>query len=142
MPTTAPGRKYASPSSVRESRAIQAAARVMGLRPGTVGQLVRTRGIHIQTAQLIDAALLMQDDALFLRLTHPLLAAMERRVVPSFNALLVNEVQQADLAEDQAEAHFLARPSPDTRRAWLARLRQQHVLAGDLIRSLEAEDAK
>ncbi len=90
---------------------------------------------------LIEAALLVQDDVLFQRLTVPLLAAIASRPIRSFSPQLVNEVQQADLAEDAAEACYNANPGEVTRRAWLARLRQQHILAGDLIRALEAEEA-
>lgn len=101
--------------------------------------MVRTRGVHVQVAMLIEAAVLMKDDVLFQRLTAPILAAIADRPIRPFSPQLVNEVQQADLAEDCAEAVFLAKQTPEARGAWLARLRQQHVLAGDLIRSLEAQ---
>jgi hypothetical protein len=145
-PTLAPTRetrKYGTSRPVsHESRAIHAAARRMGLQPSTVGQMVRSRGVHIQTATLIEAAILLRDDPLFQRLTAPLLAAIDARPIREFSPQLVHEVQAADLAEDISESAFLAQRSPETRHAWLLRLRQQHVLSGDLIRSLEGEEGR
>jgi hypothetical protein len=135
-------RKYGTaPRRSHESRAITYAAQGMGLQPSTVGQMVRTRGIHLQVAKLIEVAILLQDDALFQRLTAPLLAAIGNRPVRPFSPELINEVQQADLAEDMAESLFLRLGTPESRQAWLGRLRQQHVLAGDLIRAAETESA-
>jgi hypothetical protein len=144
-PTVQPNgarRKYGSVARVHESRAITYAARGMGLQPSTVGQMVRTRGIHLQVAHLIEVAILLRDDALFQRLTAPLIAAIGNRPVRAFTPELINEVQQADLAEDMAESIWTQLGTPEARNAWLGRLRQQHTLAGDLIRALETEAAR
>ena len=118
------------------------AAQRLGLRPATVGQMVRARGVHLQVAEIITEAGLQGDTALWARLTTPILGAIQARPIPLFSPDLVARVQEADLTEDMLESQYHADPNPTTARRWLAALRVQHVQHFDLIRSMELEAAR
>ncbi len=130
-------RHYGRRAGVRESAATQRAAAQLGVSALVLGQDVRTRGVHIRTAALIQAAAETGDDRLYAVLTTEILAAMEQR--PRLPLLqILDQAQMIDLREDMAEHGHLCNPHDVASvRAHLGLARQQFTSTLDLIRALE-----
>lgn len=128
--------------SAREGRVVRAAARDLGLRASTLGQYIRTRGIHRQVATIIRRAIEHGDHTLASRLFAPIAHAYAARQLAPFGPALIRAQQAADLAEDLAEAQWNADPSDDNLRTWLEKLRIQRGAADDLALAMEAELAR
>lgn len=118
-----------------EGRVAHYAASRLGMTPGSVGQLVRSQGIHLKTAALIDAALAVGCDRTFALLYMPIEAAVLRRPRQAWSLDLMTAAQEADLKEDEAENAYRGEPSAENLRAWLSAMRTQHVAYLDLYRA-------
>ena len=115
------------------------AARKLGCRPATVHDRIHRRGVHIELAMIIGAAVELGNLELADRLYLPIHAARMAIPVEPFSRDLVLECQRIDLEEDAAEAYYHADPSPQNRAVWLRQLDRQAAAHVRLRRSIQSE---
>lgn len=119
----------------RPSRVAIAAAPRLGMRPGSVEQLVHGHDqIHVRLAAIIEAAAALGDAAFIDRTLAPIDAARARLAVPALTPELIHQAQSSDAAEEVAESCYLAAPSLPHLRTWLHAVERQR--ADSLLLSL------
>lgn len=129
---------YRAPSRIAVS-----AARALGMRPGSVEQLVHGHyQIHVRLAAIIEAAAALGDTGFIERVLAPIDAARAALPTPALTAQLIQQQQQSDAVEEIAESRFLSDPTAAHRREWLHALERQRADSLLLVLALrQAEDA-
>lgn len=124
-----------------ESRAIRHAALALGITPAAMGERVRQRGIHLQVAELVRAAVETGDLRLAERLFAPIECARLGLRPEPVSPALIDAEERADANEGVCQAAYLAEPTSATRRAFINSLRLQRARSLELLVALEAEEA-
>lgn len=76
---------------------------------------------------LVQAAVALGDTVLLERLVAPVEATVAGAPIPPFGSAVRLTAQLADIAEDEAEARWVADPSTDSLRAWLRAIDAQRA---------------
>ncbi len=122
----------------RESRVVREAAKSLGLRPGTVGQYVRARGIHVQVATILRHAVEAGDTQLAERLYGPIRAAYEGRPVRELTDALIQRISETDINEEVPEGRYRTSHSMADLRTWRDALRAQSNGTLELLAAIDA----
>lgn len=124
----------------RPARWAAYAAPRIGMEPQSAEALVHGRfPIHRRFAGLVEAAVALDDRRLLDKLMGPVDGALAGLRDEALTPALICAVQEADMAEDGAEARFLANPTPEHKRQFAAAVRHQRATSLRLLLALEAE---
>lgn len=138
----APARRYSAPRD-RVAPACRAAAPALGLRPGTVHQLVHGRAaIHVRLAEIVRAAATLGDVLFIERVLAPIEAARASLPTPVLTPELIQQAQASDAAEEVAETVYHTSPTLPHLRCWLTALERQRADSFLLLVALREEMAR
>ena len=112
----------------------------LGLRAGTVEQLIRGRNaVHMRTAMLYEAAIAVGDHALAAMIVAPLDAIRAGGQSTETPRELLEDDTKADAGEDSARVAYLLNPNADTRNELLRCCRNRAGWQARFLAALERE---